>query len=70
MKVKSKGMRAVMLYIIQRSDVVIFAPATDIDPVYSKLLKKAVKAGVEVIPMQALVTLEKIELVKQLPFEI
>ncbi len=70
MEVKKKGMRAVMLYIIQRLDVDIFAPADDIDPVYSTLLKQAVDAGVEVIPMQARVMPEKIELFRQLPFEI
>ena len=70
MEVKANGMRAVMLYIIQRSDVEIFAPAKDIDPQYAALLKQAVAAGVEVIPMQAKVTPEKIELVKKLPFEI
>ncbi len=70
MEVRSKGMRAVMLYIIQRSDVEIFAPATDIDPDYAKALKEAVKAGVEVIPMQVKVTPIKIELLKKLPFEI
>ena len=70
MEVKKREMRAVMLYIIQRSDVEIFAPATEIDPDYSKLLKEALNAGVEIIPMQASVTPEKIELVNQLPFEI
>lgn len=70
MEVKAKGMRAVMLYIIQRSDVEIFAPASEIDVKYAELLKEAVNAGVEVIPMQAKVTPEKIELVKKLPFEI
>ena len=70
MEVKLNGMRAVMLFIIQRSDVEIFAPATEIDPQYSKLLKEAVKAGVEVIAMQAKVTPQNIELVKKLPFEI
>jgi sugar fermentation stimulation protein A len=70
MEVKAKGIRAVMLYIIQRSDVEIFAPAIEIDPKYAELLKNAVNAGVEVIPMQAKVTPEKIELVKKLPFDI
>ncbi|SHI87072.1 sugar fermentation stimulation protein A [Tangfeifania diversioriginum] len=69
-EVKKQGMRAVMLYIVQRSDVEIFAPAREIDPGYSNMLKKAVEAGVEVIPMQAKVSPEKIELVKKLPFEI
>lgn len=70
MEVKAKGMRAVMLYIIQRSDVEIFAPAIEIDPQYSRILKEAVEAGVEVIAMQAKVTPENIELVKKLPIEI
>ena len=69
-EVKKQGMRAVMLYIVQRSDVEIFAPAREIDPDYSTMLKKAVEAGVEVIPMQAKVSPEKIELVNKLPFEI
>ncbi len=51
-KVKQSGMRAVMLYIIQRADVNIFTPAWGIDIDYSKTLLKAVAAGVEVIPLQ------------------
>jgi sugar fermentation stimulation protein A len=70
MEVKAKGMRAVMLYIIQRSDVKIFAPAAEIDKKYAALLKEAVNKGVEVIAMQVKVTPEKIELLKKLPFEI
>jgi sugar fermentation stimulation protein A len=70
MEVKAEGMRAVMLYIIQRSDVEIFAPATEIDPEYAQTLEIAVNAGVEVIAMQAKVSPNKIELVKRLPFEI
>jgi sugar fermentation stimulation protein A len=70
MEVKATGMRAVMLYIIQRSDVEIFAPAKEIDPQYATLLKQAVAAVVEDIPMQAKVSPENIELVNKLPFEI
>ncbi len=68
-KVKEQGMRAVMLYIIQRMDVDTFAPAKEIDPAYSKTLKIAYEKGVEIIPMQAKVSPERIELVKELPFE-
>ncbi len=68
-EVKKQGIRAVMLYVIQRMDVSIFTPAKDIDPEYAKALKKAYKAGVEIIPIQAEVSPEKIELVKELPFE-
>ncbi len=69
-KVKEQEMRAVMLYIIQRMDIDTFGLAKDIDPEYSKTLKVAYEKGVEIIPMQAKVTPEKIELVKELPFEI
>ena len=69
-EVKKQGMRAVMLYIIQRMDVKLFAPAWDIDPEYSAKLAEVYKAGVEVIPLQAEVSPEKIEIVKELPFEI
>lgn len=69
-KVKEQGMRAVMLYIIQRTDVSVFAPAKEIDPEYAKTLKKAFEKGVEVIPMQVKVSPEKIDLLKELPFEI
>jgi sugar fermentation stimulation protein A len=70
MEVKTAGMRAVMLYIIQRTDVDVFAPAIEIDPNYAKALKIAVDSGVEVIAMQAKVTPEKIELIREMPFKI
>ena len=47
-KLKKKGIRAVMLYVIQRDDINSFKIASDIDPVYAKNLKKAMKSGVEV----------------------
>jgi len=39
----------VILYIVQRIDVEVFAPAKEIDPEYAKVLKQAVDAGVEVV---------------------
>jgi len=69
-EVKKLGMRAVMLYIIQRSDVDWFGPADDIDPEYGKALREAYRDGVEIIPMQAKVTPEGIELVRKLDFEL
>jgi sugar fermentation stimulation protein A len=69
-EVKKAGMRAVMLYIVQRTDVVVFAPATEIDPVYALLLREAVREGVEVIVMQAKVSPLGIEIINQMPVEI
>jgi len=70
MEVKAAGIRAVMLYIVQRTDVDIFAPAIEIDPEYAKVLKQAVNAGVEVIVLQVEVTPEGIYIKKKLPVEI
>ncbi len=57
-EVKKAGMRAVMLYVIQRMDVDRFAPARHIDPAYAEKLDKAKANGVEVIPLQVRVTPE------------
>ena len=65
--VKKQGIRAVMLYIIQRMDVNTFGPASEIDPEYTKSLTKAIENGVEVIAIQAIVSPEKIELGRELP---
>ncbi|MGE0076656.1 MAG: DNA/RNA nuclease SfsA [Bacteroidales bacterium] len=69
-KAKLEGYRAVMLYIIQRSDVEIFAPAFDIDPKYASKLKTAFDNGVEIIPLQVKVTPTSIEPVRVLNYEL
>lgn len=69
-RVKEQGIRAAMLYVIQRTDVEIFSPAWNIDPEYAKTLKKAYDKGVEIIPVQAKVTPEEIYISKELPFEL
>jgi sugar fermentation stimulation protein A len=70
MRVKKEGKRAVMVYVIQRTDVTTFAPAFDIDPEYAKSLQEAYENGVEVYPIRAIVTPERIELGELLPFEL
>lgn len=67
-KTKSEGCRAVMLYIIQRTDVEIFTPAWGIDKNYAEKLKTAYDNGVEIIPLQVTVTPQGIEPRKVLPF--
>lgn len=69
-EVKKQGYRAVMLYIIQRSDVIGFAPARNIDPDYALALELAIYNGVEVIAIQAKVTPESIVLKHELPIYI
>jgi sugar fermentation stimulation protein A len=68
-RIKEKGMRAVMVYIIQRIDVSSFGVAEDIDPDYAKGLKAAVEAGVEVFPLQVVVSPDSIEIGEILEFK-
>jgi sugar fermentation stimulation protein A len=42
--------RAVMLYFINRSDCLEFAPGDTTDPMYGKLLRDAIALGLEVLP--------------------
>ncbi|MEL7034595.1 MAG: DNA/RNA nuclease SfsA [Cyanobacteria bacterium J06592_8] len=51
-----QGNRAVMLYFINRGDCDRFSPGQDADPVYTELLKEAIKTGVEVLPCRFEVT--------------
>jgi len=61
------GDRAVLLWIVQRSDIQSVEPADSIDPKYGKELRRGAALGVEIIAMQADVTTEGIELVRELP---
>lgn len=48
MRLKKEGDRAVMLYVVQRTDAKCFMPADFIDKVYAEKLKRAYAEGVEV----------------------
>ena len=69
-RVKKAGMRAVMLYVVQRMDVRIFSPARSIDPAYGKALDEAIRNGVEIIVVQARITPESMEYHGTLPVEL
>ncbi len=62
--------RAVMLFVIQRSDCTALAPAHDLDPAYAKGLTKAVEAGVEVLVWDCEVTTTEIVLRRALPLQL
>jgi sugar fermentation stimulation protein A len=55
-RLKRKGHRAAVVFVIQRADCDCFRPADEIDPEYGRWLRRAVKAGVEVLPYVAKVT--------------
>ena len=51
-----EGQRAVMLFVIQRSDGSFFRPAPEIDPKYATALAEAADGGVEVLAYRAAVS--------------
>lgn len=65
MDIRRSGHRAVMLFVIQRSDGLMFAPADDIDPTYGELLRLAYAMGIELLAYQADVAEFGIELGKK-----
>jgi len=56
------GERAVMLFVIQRSDGQGFRPAHEVDPAYAAALVEARRAGVEVLAYQATIDPPTVEL--------
>ena len=63
----SRGMRSVLLVLVQRMDASRFRPADHIDPLWGLELRKAVDAGVEVLVYSTLVTLEGMSVAGRLP---
>jgi sugar fermentation stimulation protein A len=70
LEMKKQDHRAVMLFVVQRSDGKIFRPAKEIDPVYSKRLKEVYKLGVEVLVYQANISPKEIIITHKLDFEL
>jgi len=68
-EMKNQGHRAVMLYVIQRSDGVVFKAAVHIDPEYAKGLKKAYDNGVEILVMRADVSPTEIKLSENISWQ-
>jgi sugar fermentation stimulation protein A len=63
---KKKGIRTVMLFIVQREDCSFFQLENSLDPVYSQLLKQAIHTGVEVLVYQCKLTPQEIFVHKKL----
>jgi sugar fermentation stimulation protein A len=64
-----QGQRAVMLYIVQRSDGRYFKPAEHIDPAYAHVLKQVHRAGVEILVYRAEVNPRVIEVIEKVPWQ-
>lgn len=69
LEMKKIGHRAVMLYIIQRSDGQIFRPCREIDQKYSQKLQEVYEQGVEILPYVANVSPDEITISHKVDFE-
>lgn len=67
MEIVADGKRGVIFFVVQRGDVKLVSPEDRIDPEYGRLLRLAVKSGVEAIAYQALVSPAEIRLSHRLP---
>ncbi|MBL1437239.1 MAG: DNA/RNA nuclease SfsA [Rhodobacteraceae bacterium] len=63
----AEGHRAVVLYLVQRTDCEAFAVASDIDPAYNAAFQAARTAGVEALCFRATLTLEGTRFGEALP---
>ena len=70
LKAKEQGYRVALFFIVQRTDVEIFAPAWDIDPEYSQMLSNAVSHGVEIYPLQIRITPQGYDLVRIMKYDL
>jgi sugar fermentation stimulation protein A len=65
---KAQGDRAVMLFVVQRTDCDRFAAAADIDPTYAKGLIHAAEAGVEVLIYRCHIGVEGVTITTPMPW--
>jgi sugar fermentation stimulation protein A len=64
------GHRAVQFFFVNRADVTRFRPADTIDPTYTRALRRAAKAGVELLACTARVEPDRLEILAPLPIEL
>ncbi len=65
-----EGHRAILLYLVQRTDCTAFAVAADIDPVYAKAFAKAQAAGLETLVLGTYITPQGVSLAAALPLKV
>ncbi len=69
-RLRRRGHRAALLFVIQRGDCPSFRPADEIDAEYGRWLRRAAKAGVEIFPYRARVTVRGISLTEAVPLQL
>jgi sugar fermentation stimulation protein A len=63
----ARGERGIILFLIQRAEAQVFAPAADIDPDYARILREVLHAGVEPLAYQTVTTPDECRIIRRLP---
>lgn len=66
-RVVADGARAVLLFCVQRADVLAVRAASEIDPAYARGLRDARAAGVEVLAWRCAISTSEIALTRRVP---
>ncbi|MEM6640250.1 MAG: DNA/RNA nuclease SfsA [Pseudomonadota bacterium] len=66
----ASGQRAVLVYCVQRDDVVSVRPADHIDPDYGRTLRDVMRKDVEVVAYAARLNAEEVTLYRRVPVDI
>jgi sugar fermentation stimulation protein A len=66
-QLKAQDARAVIFFLVQRTDARSFKPADQIDPEYGRRLRRAAEAGVEIAAYDVRIDLSRIALNRALP---
>lgn len=61
-RVVEGGQRAVLFYLVSRSDIDVVRPADDVDPAYAEALRQAAVAGVEILAVRAIIDRQGVRL--------
>ena len=69
-KMAEAGDRAIVLFLVQRTDCDRMVPAADIDPNYARALGDAVAAGVEVIALSTRISPKGVQIAAEIPFSL
>lgn len=69
-KMAEAGDRAIVLFLVQRTDCDRMVPAADIDPNYARALGDAVAAGVEVIALSTRISPKGVKIASEIPFSL
>ena len=64
----AQGHRAVMFYMVQRTDCAALSLAADIDPAYAAAFARAAKAGVQVLAYDCAIDPKAVKLRRPVPF--